>query len=685
MRRYYVVELSGEWVLSRRGDDELPIAVLTDVLTKLNGFEKQSSSFTELSFSLDASVPKEEVERKVEDLLRLRYGVEKSDVVTKFDAGVPVELDDSIFPDEAADFFEEKEDAERAARSKEKSDEPDEEETYTAAEAAVHVVMSRISKLVGAKEFKELANEIVKVAPLLSTGKLPEVFAGRSYLFSIGDGDGLSTYLQLLASLIAVTGVRSMREHNVHEVKVPSGALYKDPYEAFAEASGALSGGFGSSKPKVVCIDISEWMDNVNSEAFKKFLRRVEKSLSDNLVVFRVPFVDKDILASLAYSLSDLLTVRTVTFPPLGRDEITLCAKQELDEYGFSMAGGGWKHFHERIAEEKRDGKFYGLNTVHKVVAELIYAKLLRNAEKGQTSTVISPADAKAICADTGAGGKLRGMRELDALVGADGIRRQIEEIVAQINFSMQDGEAERPCINMRFVGNPGTGKTTVARIVGRVLKEQGVLRIGDLHECSGRDLCGRYVGETAPKTASICRDAYGSVLFIDEAYSLFRGDDNERDYGREALDTLVAEMENHRGDLVVIMAGYTDDMEKLMQGNAGLRSRMPYCIEFPNFTREQLAEIFRLMAQGRFKCEEALFDAAKAYFAELSDETLGSKEFSNARFVRNLFERTWAKAAMRCQLAGSREVVVTKADFERASGEKDFSFDMPKRRRIGF
>ena len=702
-RRYYALEFSREWVLSRRGDGDLPVDVLADVLTKLNGFEKGSSTFTELHFSLDADVPQEDVLRSVEDLLRLRYGVEKDDVVLNFFVGNAVEPDDSIFPDEAADAFEEleykaekekKETAEekggakRAERGAKRGggSGKSEEKVIPAEEIAVRTVQSSISKLVGAKEFKQLADEIAKVAPLLSSGNLPEVFRRRSYLFSIGDGDGLSTYLGLFASLITATGLRRVDERAVTEIKVPSGEFYKDPDDAFEAALNALGSSYsgGKKKAKLVCADISEWMDNTNSEAFKRFLRRVENSLDDCVVVFRVPFVDKDVLASLAHSLSDLLTVRTVTFPPLGREEITLCAKQELDEYGFTMASRGWKHFHERIAEEKRDGKFYGLNTVHKVVAELVYSKQLRNAEKGQTSTVISPADAKAICEEEAPGSKLRGAEELEKLVGMSSVKRQINEIVAQIAFAERHDGA-RPCVNMRFVGNPGTGKTTVARILGKMLKEQGVLRIGDLHECSGRDLCGRYVGETAPKTASICRDAYGSVLFIDEAYSLFRGDGNDRDYGREALDTLIAEMENHRDDLVVIMAGYTDDMETLMQGNAGLRSRMPYCIEFPNFTRAELADIFRSMAQGRFKCEEGLFDMVDAYFDGLADETLASKEFSNARFVRNLFERTWAKAAMRCQLGGTAEVTLTKADFERASAEKDFAFNIPKRPRIGF
>ena len=173
-----------------------------------------------------------------------------------------------------------------------------------------------------------------------------------------------------------------------------------------------------------------------------------------------------------------------------------------------------------------------------------------------------------------------------------------------------------------------------------------------------GRDLCGQYIGETAPRTSAICRDAYGSVLFIDEAYSLFRDEfSSARDYGREALDTLVAEMENHRDDFCVIMAGYKDEMDAMLKGNTGLMSRIPYEIEFPNYTRDDLEKIFFTMLDGTFDYEEGLKESVHGFFSEMPEEMFTSKEFSNARLVRNLFERTWGKAAYRQSLpqAGAR------------------------------
>ena len=182
-----------------------------------------------------------------------------------------------------------------------------------------------------------------------------------------------------------------------------------------------------------------------------------------------------------------------------------------------------------------------------------------------------------------------------------------------------------------------------------------------------------------------MCRDAYGSVLFIDEAYSLYRGNADSNDYGREAIDTLIAQMENHRQDFMIIMAGYPDDMDKLMQANAGLASRMPYTIHFPNYSREELYQIFMSMVRRQFQYEPALDEAVKSYFDALPDEVIGGKEFANARFVRNLFERTWGKASVRRQVNPEEPFILCACDFDKAAADREFQQLQKKTKRIGF
>lgn len=506
------------------------------------------------------------------------------------------------------------------------------------------------------------------------------MFATQGYLFSIGDGCGLSTYLELFATLVEVLGLASIVAFSsVVEIKLD---LTSKPAEDLSVVYNVLENG-DSELVKLLCIDIGKWIDKTDTEDFKKLLKNMQKASDKFIFAFRVPFVDKDVLGRVATSLNDLMSVRVLSIPPFDNVQTKEIARRDLQNYGLEMSVAAWQCFFERIAEEKRDGKFYGLNTIKKVVKELVYKKQVALSNGAKDATIIGVKDARKICSYKDDKGE--GMAQLDKLVGCEQIKRQIEEILAQIELAKTQSGLEKPCLHMRFVGSPGTGKTTVARILGKILKEKEVLRIGNLYEYKGRDFCGQYIGETAPKTSGMCRDAYGSVLFIDEAYSLYRGDDNSRDYGIEAIDTLISEMENHKDDLVVIMAGYTDDMEKLMDGNRGLKSRMPYTIEFPNFTREQLFEIYKSMASGKFKTADDLYPTVKTYFEGLSDEVLNSKNFSNARFVRNLFERTWAKAAMRCQLEGQKSVALCASDFTNAASEKDFAFQIEKKIKLGF
>lgn len=544
--------------------------------------------------------------------------------------------------------------------------------------------LDEINDLVGAEEFKALAKEIADIAPQIKKNKTFDVLSRQSYIFSIDNGYGMSTYLNAFAKLLAsldlpkISNIRGIVEE---KITIPS----DDRDDPFLSVKRCLTLSDENSLI-ILCIDICDWMSKVNNYKFRAFFEELANNCQNHIIFFRIPFVEKDVLKSIKESINDRLFVRTVSVPHFNHDELQACAIKEIGKYGFTVEDDAWNSFHVRIAEEKRDGKFYGINTVHKIVRELLYNKQLSNARLEKDDTVINQRDTSTICSSLDYT-EVSGFDMLNGMVCGEFFKNKIDEIVAQVEFARKTPGADMPCIHMRFLGNPGTGKTTVARIIGKIFKEKGILRIGNFFEYAGRDFCGQYVGHTAPKTAAMCRDAYGSVLFIDEAYSLYKGDDNDRDFGREALDTLIAEMENNRRDLVVIMAGYTDEMNTLMEGNAGLASRMPYVIEFPNFTREQLYDIFVSMISKNHTYDEDILPAAKDYFMSIPDEFINSKEFSNARFVRNLFERTVAKASMRCQLNKIETVSLTKDDFDRSIADKEFTFASlnKKTARIGF
>ena len=248
--------------------------------------------------------------------------------------------------------------------------------------------------------------------------------------------------------------------------------------------------------------------------------------------------------------------------------------------------------------------------------------------------------------------------RELVGLKPVKAYIRQLASLLLVTRLREQAGLAtERPTLHMSFTGVPGTGKTTVAMRMAAILHHLGFLRKGHLVIATRDDLVGQYVGHTAPKTKEILKKAMGGVLFIDEAYYLYRPE-NERDYGPEAIEMLLQAMEGHRDDLVVILAGYPDRMESFFRYNPGFRSRVAHHIRFPGYTLDELMAIAELMLAGQ---NYAFDEEARQAFREYLELRIRQPQFANARSVRNAIDRIKLRQASRLVSAGgciSREAL---------------------------
>ena len=257
----------------------------------------------------------------------------------------------------------------------------------------------------------------------------------------------------------------------------------------------------------------------------------------------------------------------------------------------------------------------------------------------------------------------------LNKMIGLENVKEIIHKSVAffklQQIYTARGIKVDNTTKSMIFTGNPGVAKTTVSRLVARIFKDNGIIPNGNLIEVGRADIVAEYVGQTAPLVKECFRKAKGSILFIDEAYSLV--DDRDGLYGDEAINTIVQEMENHRDDTIVIFAGYPEKMEKFMNKNPGLRSRIAFHVDFPDYSQEELLDIMKLMVED--KCMKLSCEAEKKV-AHIFSDAVKLEDFGNGRFVRNLLEQAIMNLAYRLSgrtgssLSDQELITLTAEDF---------------------
>ena len=275
------------------------------------------------------------------------------------------------------------------------------------------------------------------------------------------------------------------------------------------------------------------------------------------------------------------------------------------------------------------------------------------------TAPATEGVDLHALCADAGVFELLDGLdRELVGLAPVKARIRDIAALLAVDRARAQLGlDTRPPSLHMCFTGNPGTGKTTVALKMAAILHKLGYVRKGHLVAVTRDDLVGQYIGHTAPKTREVLKKAMGGVLFIDEAYYLYRPE-NERDYGQEAIEILLQVMENQRDDLVVILAGYKDRMDTFFGSNPGMSSRIAHHIDFPDYSADELGAIARLMVAGM---HYRLAPDAEAVLHDYIVRRMARPNFANARSIRNALDRARLRQASRL-FAGTGATVTREA-----------------------
>ena len=662
---YIQIKLSEEFVKSRFYDKVLPVDVLAEALKKSDNIKIVDQNSFVLTVRVDEKVlPPEKLGELTVSALAKAYDMKKEEAKAAFE----------IFaaPDEAI----------------EKAGEAEEEEAPEERSS-----MEEIRGLFGASQFIALCEEIHAMAGGLIREDARDTLIARSYLMSSDSPEVLSLSLDLFAGLLREDAL--FPAARVVRRKVPLSSMMqmsmgKNAAENILgnnqtqDVLESFSSSIVLSSDIIVNLDISEWTERIEAPEFRQFLDCLQENTDNVIYVFSVPYLEQSVLERIAAVLGESMQIRTITFVPASISELKSLVEEELDRMELTADERAWQTFHERIAEEKSEGRFQGILSVDRIFDEMVYARL-RAAAGGirPESRVITAEDLKDLVRS-----RLwnKGSEEiLRSMVGFEKVEEQLREACGALTGT------EALSSGIFFEGESGTGRSTAARIMAVMLREKGFLEKGLLFEHRSSDLVVPGAGMTVPAAMVICRDARGSVLFIDDIDAFLEEEEarkgvqgreesserdsfvmeaDSRDFAFKAVNVLTTFMETHPRDCLVIFAGDEKKLEKLRTRYPHLSACISRVIRFENYPAATMAGIFlQMVEKSGIRKEEGLKEDVEAYFGALDYKTLKPV---GARFIRNLFEKTRSLSGLRAQLEGKEEAEILRADFRTACRERD-------------
>ena len=558
----------------------------------------------------------------------------------KMDKKKPAKKEDDLTKKESSEF-----------QKNSKSSNEGERNSNTLEEA-----LEKLNSLTGLKNVKKEIERIVRLIKyaknrneVLKINK--EINLSYHFAFMGNPGTGKTTVARLIGDIFYYLGI--LEKGHVVEVD-RSDIVGKFIGETAKLTKKAIDKAMGGILFIDEAYSLAKGGDNSNDYG-KEAIETLLKSMEDNRGKFTVIFAGykKEMrnLINMNPGLQSRINLM-INFDDYTDEELIHIAKNIAKEEYYKLSEDGEKAFIERIQKEKVDENFANARVVRNLMDEAVREKAFRTGDETvceEELTTLTSEDFGVDLKFTARDSIKEYETQLESLVGLDNVKSLIKDILNTVELIHRKKEMGINCedvsLNMIFSGNPGTGKTTVARIVGKILKAMGILKKGHMVEVTRSDLVGQYVGQTGPKTLEKIKEAYGGILFIDEAYTLNSGSEN--DFGSEAIGTLIKEMEDNRDKLIVIMAGYTKEMKELLNINPGLESRIKFNIQFNDYSGDELFKIFKsLCKREKYKISHNAYKKLKEDFEELSENK--GRNFGNGRLVRKYFENVKMKQATR-------------------------------------